>query len=234
MFRIYHEMRNQEHKGWFLTLTYDEKRVKRVGGKLSLRFYDVQLFLKSLRKAKYYAKYICVGEYGRQTKRPHYHLLIWTDCPIDKIEKIWNRGKVHVGALTMASAMYTLKYILQPVSKYEGVEKVRAQFSKRLGLSYLTIAVYNYHTMDEENPEWFSYIEGKKVALPRYYKNKIFTKHQCKVYANKIKWESIKKRRDKVRAFKAQGVKDANGYYKEIRTIQAVRIIQKTKVNQSL
>jgi len=124
MFRIHHEMRNQMVPGWFLTLTYDEKHVKRVSyvdpdtgkyvRKLSLRFRDVQLFIKKIRKAKYYVKYVCVGEYGSQTKRPHYHMLIWTDCPDHELEAKWGLGRLDFGSLTMQSAMYTLKYIIQP------------------------------------------------------------------------------------------------------------------------
>lgn len=142
MFRIHHEMRDQEYKGYFLTLTYDEKHVRRVGpqGQLSLRFRDVQLYLKRIRKAKFYAKYICVGEYGGETFRPHYHMLLWTDAPVEFLEANWKSsvdnscmGTIHFGVLNMRSAMYTLKYIIQPkvvVDKKDKREHARAQFSK--------------------------------------------------------------------------------------------------------
>lgn len=236
MFRVYHEMRNQEHRGWFLTLTYSEKYVKRTkDGRLSLRFRDVQLFLKQLRKRKFYVKYICVGEYGGQTLRPHYHMLLWTDCTPEELERIWFRGQIHFGTITIQSAMYTLKYIIQPKQKQEDdLEKTRAQFSKGLGLSYLDIKAYEYHTRDYEDPELFSVIDGNKVALPRYYRNKIFTKHQLKRVQVKTKWESIKKYRQYMRELLAKGVKDTKSYILALRTIENERLISKTKFNQTI
>lgn len=235
MFRVFHEMRTQEYPGYFLTLTYDEKHVRRVNGRLSLRFRDVQLFLKRVRKQKYYCKYICVGEYGSQTSRPHYHIMLWTDCPVDKIEGYWFMGNVHFGTLTMASAMYTLKYIIQPKPpEYEGVERPRAQFSKGLGLAYLTTNVYDYHTIDYDNPKMFSIIDGQTVSLPRYYRNKIFTKYQAKKHQDKVYWEMIKKERDHRRELLHQGISNPKQYIQLIRIENAVRILKKTKYNQSL
>lgn len=237
-------MRNQNYPGWFLTLTYDQRHVKRLDdGRLSLRFRDVQLFLKTLRKKKYYAKYICVGEYGSETKRPHYHMLLWTDCLPESLEKLWFRGQVHFGSLTQQSAMYTLKYIIQPKQRWEaeGPEPTRAQFSQGLGLSYLSTAVYDYHTNNDaangegyDNPILFTIFNGAKVALPRYYKGKIFTKHQLKkvCYENKQRLKAEKA--DQIRELNAQGIVDVEAYVAGIRAEQARRIISKTKHNQTL
>lgn len=240
MFRIHHEMRQQLRPGWFLTLTYDPKHVKRVktvsrGMQYSLRFRDVQLFLKRVRKAKYYCKYVCVGEYGPTTVRPHYHMLLWTDCPPLKLESFWGQGHIRFGSLTMASAMYTLKYCIQPKPpEIAGVERPRAQFSKGLGLGYLTRGVYEYHTADYDNPEFFSYIDGRKVSLPRYYRQKIFTKHQCRVYANKTKWDAIRKRRKYMRELIAQGVVGTKEYISKLKIAQSGAIIKRTKYSQIL
>ena len=233
-------MRSQVHPGWFITMTYDERYVPRREddkGKevLSLRFRDVQLFLKQVRKAKYYCKYICVGEYGGETQRPHYHVILWTDADPIVLEKIWHRGHFHVGKLNMASAMYTLKYIIQPKAIVHPFrEKPRAQFSRGLGLSFLTTAQYNHLTSDYEKPEVFSVIDGRKVALPLYYKRKIFTKHQMRKQGSIAKWESIRKRRKYMRALIAQGIIGTKMYIQKIRVEQARRIFEKTKFNQSL
>lgn len=253
MFRIHHEMKNQEHRGYFLTLTYDEKHVRRVGGRLSLRFRDVQLFLKRVRKDKYYCKYVCVGEYGGVTKRPHYHMLLWTDCPDHKFTVYWQQGNVHVGKITMESAMYTLKYIIQPKQTIDHVqdpkfqiEKTRAQFSKGLGISYLTSSVYDFHTRDYENPVFHSYIDGNKVALPRYYRNKIFTKYQMSILRDELLEETMTKRAAAVRKALAQGAgvikervtllerfKAAKLYLKNLRIDHARNILNKTKFNET-
>lgn len=237
VFRIRHEMRCQDQRGYFLTLTYDEKHVPRTSdGKRSLRFRHVQLMFKRLRKAKYYCKYIAVGEYGTQTQRPHYHLLLWTDAPTDAIEKLWcntrnePRGSIHFGTLTVASAMYTLKYILQPRQKPEdGREHARAQFSRGLGLGYLTSSVYEYHTAFEESPVFTSVLDGQQFALPRYYKNKIFTKYQCAREASRVKWQRIREYRNELRKLWKRGRKDADLYLQSLRAENARRILEKQK-----
>lgn len=243
MFRIHHEMRSQNVPGWFLTLTYDERHVKRVAdGRLSLRFRDIQLYIKRLRKRKFYVKYVCVGEYGSQTHRPHYHMLLWTDCPTDLLSSEWKSSKdgtpmgiVHFGRVSMQSAMYCLKYIIQPKQRdVDGIERTRAQFSKGLGLSYLSSAVYDYHTEDYENPVLFSVIDGRKVALPRYYKSKIFTKYQMRKEGSKFKWLSIREKRKQMRALLAQGVKNTSAYMHALRVEQGKRIILSTKFSELL
>lgn len=236
MFRIHHEMRTQMHPGYFLTLTYSDKYVKRVPDQgLSLRFRDVQLFLKQIRKWKYYAKYICVGEYGSTTKRPHYHLLLWTDTPPVVLERLWFRGTVQFGTLTMASAMYTLKYIIQPKQREtKELEKTRAQFSKGLGLAYLTRATYHYHTADYDNPVLFSIIDGRKVALPRYYKNKIFTPYQMKEEQIKNHLRIGKEKRALHKELYAQGITRPKPYLLALRVEQARRILSTTKFNQKV
>lgn len=236
MFRIHHEMRTSEFPGFFLTLTYDERFVRRLlDGRLSLRFRDVQKFFKLLRRRNYHAKYICVGEYGAETQRPHYHVLLWTDCPQLELEKLWKFGRIHFGFLTMASAMYTLKYIIQPKVKIEdGREPTRAQFSRGLGLGYLTTEMYYYHNPDGHEPEMFSRIDGRRVSLPRYYKNKIFTKYQCRRWGHQAKWDNIREYRKYMRKLLKAGIKDTKLYIKGLRSEQAKRIISKTKFNQKL
>lgn len=252
MFRIHHEMRNQDKPGWFLTLTYDEKHVPRVRrptkedpeGKvvrLSLRFRDVQLFLKRLRKEKFYAKYICVGEYGPETLRPHYHIIVWTDATVEAMERAWFYGRIHYGRLSMASAMYTLKYIIQPKPPaYEGVERPRAQFSKGLGLAYLGTdwivgsQMMDYHNPDGGTPNFHSVVDGRKVALPRYYRNKIFSNAQQKFNGSKVKWESIRRRRETMRVLLKRGVSNTKSYIQRLRCEEALTIIKSTKFNQSL
>lgn len=242
MFRIHFEMKNQMNPGYFVTLTYQEKYVKRVAdGRLSLRFRDVQLFLKKLRKAKYECKYVCVGEYGGQTKRPHYHMLLWSNCPPQKLSTFWTTrhgfplGEIHLGRITMASAMYTLKYIIQPKQKQvDGLEKTRAQFSKGLGLSYLSSAVYYYHTADYDNPVMTSRIDGKQVAIPRYYKTKIFDRYQQKWEGTKNALRAHKEKRKERRRLRDLGIKKVDEYIFNLRVEAANKIIRSTKYNQIL
>lgn len=249
MFRIGEEMRTQEHRGYFLTLTYGEKYIKRVGpeGRPSLRFRDVQLYLKRIRKAKYYAKYICVGEYGGQTGRPHYHMLLWTDAPTEFLEANWKLvlkdgkdallGHIMFGKLEMASAMYTLKYIIQPkhvMSDDDPREKTRAQFSKGLGIGYLDHRAYGFHTSSYDDPELMCFVDGRKVALPLYYKRKIFTKFQLANAALDLSLERHKEERLKVRKLRDRGICHARRYLLSLRLEECNRILKRTKFNLTL
>lgn len=240
MFRVFQEMKCQDNPGWFLTLTYDERHVKRaVDGRLSLRFRDVQLFIKKLRKAKWYVKYICVGEYGSKTRRPHYHMLVWTDAPLLQLERLWSDkkgvplGKIHFGRISMQSAMYTLKYIIQPKQpEGEGIERTRAQFSKGIGLGYLSGRVYDYHTFDYDEPVFVCMVDGRKVALPKYYKYKIFTKWQMRQERIKLSLERWKKKKELYRDLRLQGIQKIRQYLAGLRREQARRIIEKSKFNE--
>lgn len=135
----------------------------------------------------------------------------------------------------MASAMYTLKYIIQlkqPLDPFR--EKPRAQFSRGLGLAFLTKAQYKHLAGDYESPQMFSVVDGKKVALPLYYKRKIFIKHQMSLEGSKAKWNAIRERRKLMRELLAKGIKDTRTYIQMIRTEQSNRIFEKTKFNQHL
>lgn len=102
----------------FLTLTYDTATVPITErGFLDLRKRDLQLFFKRLRKAhpkghtpiRYYA----VGEYGGESNRPHYHLILF-NASIELVQDAWGHGHVHYGLVTGASVGYTLKYMSKP------------------------------------------------------------------------------------------------------------------------
>lgn len=82
------ELEYHEH-AHFVTLTYDNDHVPisyyadpdtgEAHKSLTLQKRDLQLFLKRLRKANPDSKirYFACGEYGGQTQRPHYHLIIY-------------------------------------------------------------------------------------------------------------------------------------------------------------
>lgn len=71
----------------------------------------------------------------------------------------------------------------------------------------MTSKMYDYHTSDYENPKFVAIIDGRKIPLPRYYRQKIFTKHQLKQNAKKQYYRSLKKRLGLVRKFKEFGYK---------------------------
>lgn len=88
-------------------------------------------------------------------------------------------GHVTVGKLEPASIGYCLKYISKPkrIPEYEGDtrQKEFSQCSLGIGLNYLTPAMIRWHRADLENRMYINIGDGKKAAMPRYYKKKIYT-----------------------------------------------------------
>lgn len=137
-----------EEKKWFITLTYSPEKLHITQGvdpetgeiyesnKLEMR--DVQLFLKRLRKN--YAekfphekiRYFYCGEYGSQTERAHYHMIVWNInlykykleyykknelgqilYKSKDLDQIWQQGFVTIGGVTWESIAYTARYMLK-------------------------------------------------------------------------------------------------------------------------
>lgn len=182
----------------FITLTYDTDHVPFTKkGFMSLDKRDVQLFFKRLRKAHGSAsniKYYAVGEYGGQTFRPHYHAIVF-NADIALFQPAWQQGQIHYGSVTGASIGYTLKYMCKaqriPVHKNDDRIPEFSLMSKGLGVNYLTPQIVNFHT---ESVEENSYVvnDGKKLSMPRYYKEKIYTPEQREQLAYKAYSEAQK------------------------------------------
>lgn len=154
---------------------------------------DLQLFFKRLRKAHESRrlvrkdnlctsiKYFAVGEYGGKTKRPHYHAIIF-NAELELIQPAWKLGNVHYGDVTGASIGYCLKYMCKPsrIPCHRNDDRLPefALMSKRLGDNYLTPQMREWHEADMLNRMYVMLVGGQKVSMPRYYKDKLYTKEQ--------------------------------------------------------
>lgn len=129
--RLVHESKCHDHNA-FVTLTYDQENVPE---DFSLKLRDLQLFMKRLRKAKpQRVRFFGVGEYGDQTLRPHYHLILFncdfhskeviridkrTGSPIftsPELAELWPFGIHEIGTVTPASAGYVARYCLKKLN----------------------------------------------------------------------------------------------------------------------
>jgi hypothetical protein len=170
---------------YFVTFTYDENSLcYSDNGLLTLNYRDYQLFIKRLRKRNLSSrkiKYFCVGEYGSQTHRPHYHAIIFNVNDPSLFQQVWDKGHVHVGDVKEASIFYTLKYSLKSsvfgntTGQDPDDDRIpeKALMSKGLGLSYLTDAMVQYHKDDVSRP--ITMLGNTKIPLSRYYRDKLFT-----------------------------------------------------------
>jgi len=172
----------------FVTLTYDTKYVPITKkGYLTLCKDDVQRFFKRLRKlTTEKIKYFIVGEYGTQKMRPHYHIILF-NANREMIARAWAKdgrelGSIFIGDVSEASIGYTLKYMQKPgkipIHQNDDRQKEFQLMSKGLGKSYLTQKMIKWHKEDLEQRMYIPMKDGKKIAMPRYYKDKMYSESE--------------------------------------------------------
>lgn len=167
---------------FFVTLTYDTEYVPITkNGFMSVEKDDVQKFFKRLRKnhGKSNIKYYVAAEYSPEKMRPHYHIILFNACE-KHVDPSWGLGSVHIGQVTVASVGYTLKYINKetriPIHARDDRQKEFSLMSKKMGANYLTPAMRAWHDEDMLHRVYCNLTDGKKIAMPRYYKLKLYTK----------------------------------------------------------
>lgn len=129
------ELDDNDNVGCFVTLTYNDFNLPLDDDGPTLRKRDFQLFMKRLRwffPGKRIRFFAC-GEYGSNTKRPHYHVILFGlglsdfgDCVVKKynkigqplwisenLSKIWPFGYHLIGAVTKESCDYVARYTLK-------------------------------------------------------------------------------------------------------------------------
>lgn len=169
---------------WFITLTYDDEHLP---SDYSLHRKHLTDFIKRLRYYSPGLRYFGCGEYGSNTSRPHYHLLVFNlgikdlKC-ISKgsiggyyyesklIESVWGFGNIVIGDVSYSSASYVARYAMKKIyGSQESDEFLCMSTKPGLGYGYL-----------QAHPEMFDFdsIYGnfgtsKVSKIPRYFE-KIF------------------------------------------------------------
>lgn len=248
-FRLMQEEKHCE-TAYFITFTYANQYVPITEKKyMGLDKSHLQDFFKSLRhrttyrgqesrlisplQRKYYdsllrwhgkpIKYYAVGEYGGKTKRPHYHAIIF-NADLELIFKSWNYGDIHVGTVTPESCGYCMKYMLKkgtiPEHRNDDRPKEFALMSKHLGMSYITPQTIQWHNANHDRL-YVSVPGGIKCSMPRYYKERIFSKDFREIAGLK-QLERMEKERYTKRIDAAGNIwYDYTNYYMEGAKIQA-------------
>lgn len=140
--RCVHEASLHEENS-YLTLTYNNENLPKNGSLSKGKGSDLELFFKRLRRWLYPKKirYYACGEYGGETQRPHYHVILFGyqfkdleflkynrhGQPLFKSEKLeerWdNKGFCTIGAVTVQSAAYVARYCTKKLNG-DALEKV--------------------------------------------------------------------------------------------------------------
>lgn len=157
----------------FITLTYSDAPE-------SPSKDDLRRFIKAVRN-KYGKgiKFFACGEKGTESKRSHYHLILFgVDFAEDRyeiakrglnlvyrspsLEKLWPYGFSSIGSLDISSAGYVSKYCdKKKISRIDEGEFV--MMSRGLGRRYFA----DHH--DEIFNSDFLYFDGNKFKIPRYF-----------------------------------------------------------------
>lgn len=209
-FRLLQEEKHSESAYFItLTYATDHVPISR-NGYLELKKKDLQDYFKRMRRShEYYKtggkpiKYFAVGEYGGKIKRPHYHVILFNadlktmfskkDISVLKMSAFngqqpvrsihWTKGHVTVGQVEGASVGYVMKYISEPVKNFRiNDDRVRpfSVMSNGLGIDYCNQRMFNWHHADMLNRMYVNAGDGKKMSMPRFYKDRFYCKKERK------------------------------------------------------
>lgn len=184
IFRLNQELKISSSE-YFITLTYDDRCLPRdFNDNPCVNKPDVQKFMKRLRKCiePYKIRYFLVSEYGEKYLRPHYHFILF-NFPDDQydiqkvLDKCWTFGFVDVRPVNPARIAYVTKYIITNVRQESILVKNFMLCSKRpaIGSNYINPSIVNFH---RENQADYVQLRGRKFAMPRYYREKIFNQNE--------------------------------------------------------
>jgi hypothetical protein len=159
----------------FLTLTYDEENLPENG---TLVKKDYQDFMKRIRKLsdRKMVYYAC-GEYGDLNGRPHYHAILYGLSPLENylLEDTWKKGRFSLDPVSPQTCGYVAGYVTKKLGGILGhqeyyqtnrIPPFQLQ-SQGIGLRW---AIDNRQEMEKKG---YVTMMGKKMPIPKYYKEKL-------------------------------------------------------------
>ncbi len=179
----------------FLTLTYDEGHIPTTNGATHLHKKDLQNFIKTLRnenlrnyKKEYKLKtikdaqqeapqirYFACGEYGEETNRPHYHIILFNypSKHYDTLSQLWGKGHVHVGDVNNATIGYTAKYLMKPKEDKHIKWPMFNTMSRRPFIGHQYMQHKSWHIKNDTI--LCKDKSGNNMLLPKIYREKFFS-----------------------------------------------------------
>ena len=204
---------------WFVTLTYDEDHVpgmivktgevmrkvqytwkpgeSRPSSVQILLYEDIQKFLKRLRKAyRGKLRYFVAGEYGEQTARPHYHMILYGWRPTDLknlykihhngyytskwLQDLWGMGQVQLAQAVPETYRYVAGYVTKKMYEIDG-KKANEYYelgqTKPFACMSLKPGLGDHYYQEHKEEIWRQgYIQctnGKQAQIPRYYEKQM-------------------------------------------------------------
>ena len=150
----------------------------------------LRLFLERVRKeTKKSIKHWCVTELGEKKDRIHLHGIFFGQKSAELIRKHWKYGFVFIGDYcNTRSVNYMSKYMLKVDIKHPTFKQI-VLASAGIGAGYFDRLAYLWQKQNYKNINVATYTfrNGTKMAMPKYYKNKIFTeKEREKMWINNL------------------------------------------------
>lgn len=195
--RLEEELRS--NFGYFTTLTISPESIKEIEEKTTLKWEEnpneiatkaLRLFLERVRKETGKSiKHWCVTELGEKKDRIHLHGIFFGQKSAELIRKHWKYGFVFIGGYCNSrSVNYMTKYMLKVDIKHPEFKQI-VLASAGIGAGYMDRLDYLWQKQNYKNIEVATYTfrNGTKMAMPKYYKNKIFTdKEREKMWINNL------------------------------------------------
>ena len=195
--RLEEELRS--NFGYFTTLTISPEGIKEIEEKSGLKWEEnpneiatkgLRLFLERVRKETGKSiKHWCVTELGEKKDRIHLHGIFFGQKSAELIRKHWKYGFVFIGGYCNSrSVNYMTKYMLKVDIKHPEFKQI-VLASSGIGAGYMNRLDYLWQKQNYKRIEVATYTfrNGTKMAMPKYYKNKIFTeKEREKMWINNL------------------------------------------------
>ena len=220
--RMQEELKHDK-TGKFITLTFSEKYLEELQNEIKgLTGYELEnevatlatrRFLERWRKEyKKSVKHWFVTELGQtKTERIHIHGILWSKVENKQIEKIWKYGKIWVGSYVNDRTIgYITKYI-NKTDKLHKEYKSKVLTSPGIGKGYMNREDAKRNKYEKGNTkEVYHTRTGKKIGLPTYYRNHIYTDDE----REKLWLEKLDKEERWVDGKKVSIKENENGYYR--------------------
>ena len=192
--RLQEEIRHSKN-GKFVTLTFSNESIKELSKNIELKGYDLdneiatlatRRFLERWRKKyKKSVKHWLVTELGGNgTENIHMHGIIWTNESAETINKIWKYGytwigdKNNGGYVSEKTVNYITKYVTKTDIKHSEYNS-KILCSPGIGKNYIEREDSKLNKYKSENTkETYTTRTGVKLALPIYYRNKIYNEEE--------------------------------------------------------
>ena len=162
-----------------------------------LLYEDIQKFLKRLRK-DYRGKlrYFVAGEYGEQTARPHYHMILYGWKPTDLknlykihhngyytsewLAKLWGMGQIQIAQAVPETYRYVAGYVTKKMYEING-QKSNAYYELGQTKPFACMSLkpglgdnyYQEHKAEIWRQGYIQCTNGKRAQIPRYYEKQM-------------------------------------------------------------